>query len=232
MKLPSMSRPAFDRALAEGDSLAVQLDYYAKALLERRPEVADAYQNLIETLNRGEAGAKAPKDGDPLPPFLLPDECGRFVSSAELVSAGPLVVSFNRGAWCTFCWLELSALGERHRQIRRRGGAIVAITPETAVYGRALKERLGLDFPMLSDLDNAYALELGLAVALSPQIKEIFHAAGTDLGIYQKNDAWFVPIPATLLVDRQGIVRKSYVNADFRLRLDPAEILEAISDLG
>ncbi len=232
MKMPSMNRPAFDEARAHSDSLTAQLAYYAKALRERRPEVADAYQRLIETLSRGEAGANAPREGDSLPPFLLPDESGRFVASADLLSARPLVVSFNRGAWCTFCWLELSALGERQREVRRRGGELVAIMPETATYARALKERLGLEFPILSDLDNAYALELGLAIALSPEVREIFRAGGTDLGIYQKNDAWFVPIPATFLVDRHGIVRQSYVNVDFRQRLDPVELLEALGGLG
>lgn len=227
---PTMT-PDFEAARALTAPLKARLEHFAAALRERRPEVAEAYQSLIETLRSGEAGAAAPKDGDALPAFLLPDETGRLVASAELLSEGPLVISFNRGNWCSFCQLELVALAESHPEVRRRGGEIVSITPETATYGRRLKARLGLPFPVLSDIDNGYALELGLAIALSPEVRTLYRDASVDLGLYQRNDAWFVPIPATFLVDREGIIRESYVNADFRVRRDPAGLSDKLSEL-
>lgn len=227
---PTMT-PDFEAAAALKAPLKARLEHFAAALRERRPEVAEAYQSLIQTLGRGEAGAAAPKEGDALPSFLLPDETGRLVSLSELLAEGPLVISFNRGNWCSFCRLELLALADSYPEVRRHGGQIVSITPETATYGRRLKARLGLPFPVLSDIDNAYALELGLAIALSPEIRTLLKDAGIDLGLYQRNDAWFVPIPAIFLVDRQGIVREAYVNADFRARFDPARLGDKLSSL-
>ena len=39
------------------------------------------------------------KVGDQAPEFTLPDEQGLSVSSSDLLSKGPLVVSFYRGVW-------------------------------------------------------------------------------------------------------------------------------------
>ena len=36
---------------------------------------------------------------DRSPEFTLPDEHGQIISSSELLSKGPLVVSFYRGVW-------------------------------------------------------------------------------------------------------------------------------------
>lgn len=220
--------PAFDKARAMEAPLQAQLDAYAAALAERNPAVAAAYQSLVDRLTGGDAGAAAPKPGDTLPPFLLPDENGRLISSAELLASGPLVISFNRGIWCPFCWLELNALNDCHDEFMRMRIGLISITPETAAYSRRLKAHLGLRFPVLTDLDNAYALELSLAIALSPEIRGLFGKSGIDLGRYQNNDAWFVPIPATIVVDRHGTVRESFVNADFRRRGDPRDVLAAL----
>ena len=220
MSKPPKPDPPYDHARAIDAPLQAQLDDYASGLGERRPRLAAAYQALVETLRRGDAGALAPREGDVMPPFLLPDDGGRLLSSAELLSRGPLVISFNRGSWCPFCWLKLSALNDHHAEIRRRGGDIVSITPDIATHGRQLRARLGLSFPMLTDLDNGYALELGLAVALSADIKANFAERGFDMGLFHRNDAWFVPIPATLVVGPEGVVRHAYVNPDFRQRLD------------
>ena len=37
--------------------------------------------------------------GDTMPPFSLPNLHGRIVSSADMLSGGPLVISFYRGSW-------------------------------------------------------------------------------------------------------------------------------------
>ena len=108
---------------------------------------------------------------------------------------------------------------------------MVSITPEVATFSRRLKSRLGLSFPVLTDLDNGYALELGLAMSISDAVRAVYVKAGIDLGTFQRSDGWFLPIPATLVVDRRGIVRHSYVNADFRERIEPESVPELLAEL-
>jgi hypothetical protein len=40
-----------------------------------------------------------------------------------------------------------------------------------------------------------------------------------------------LPLPATYIVDRNGIVMLSYVDADYATRLEPTEILVALTHL-
>ena len=225
------ANPRFEKARGGGGALARQLAAYDAMLREERPAAWQAYERLVERLCALDVGAGAPKAGDRLPSFDLPDDQGRLVSSGRLVAEGPLVLSFNRGSWCPYCWLELAALQDCLGDIRAGGGAVVSITPEIATFSRRLKRRLGLEFPCLSDLDNGYALALGLAHPVGADIREIYRGAGIDLGAFQRSDAWFLPLPATLVVDRRGIVRHAYVNADFRERIDPKEIPDLLSGL-
>jgi len=194
------ANPRFEKARDGESVLARQLASYDAMLRNERPAVWGAYQRLIERLVALEVGAGVPRPGDPLPAFALPDDDGRLVSSTDLLANGPLVVSFNRGNWCPYCWLELTALQACHGNILAAGGKVVAITPEIATFSRRLKRRLGLGFPILTDLDNGYALELGLVFSPTLEVKEVYRQAGIDLGAFQRNDAWFLPVPATLVV--------------------------------
>ncbi len=231
MSESSDKKTDFDAARELDAPLRDQLARFSAALRDNNPAVAEAYQRLVDLLKRGKAGAGAPKAGDPLPPFTLADEDGHLVSSARLLARGPLVISFNRGHWCPFCWLELGALHDRYEQIRKLGAEMISITPDTAAYSKRLKARLGLRFPVLTDLDNAYAMELGLVMALSDEVKTRLQEAGLQLNVYQKNDAWFIPLPATFLVDREGRIAYAFVDADFRKRADPERLLEAVAAL-
>lgn len=225
------TNPNFEKVRTAGGPLSQQLASYASLMREKNPVIADAYQTLVDRLCASDAGASVPGPGDELPPFLLPDENGRLVSSADLLDNGPLVISFNRGNWCPFCWLELSALDSCFEAIRDGGGSVVSITPETAHFSQRLIDRLSLSFPVLSDMDNGYALDLGLVMALPPELQKMYRAGGNDLPLFQRNESWFVPLPATLIVDRQGIIRESFVNADFRQRIEPGRIPETLASL-
>jgi len=223
--------PNFDAARALEGPLSAQLHTYDALLRERNPATGDAYQKMVAHLVAAAAGAGAPGVGDMLPHFVLPDEDGRLVASAELIESGPLIVSFNRGNWCPFCWLELSALQDRAGDIAAAGASVVSIIPEVATFSRRLKRRLGLSFPVLTDLDNGYALDLGLAVAVTEDVRAVYDRAGIDLGVLQRSDGWFLPIPATFAVGRDGIVRHAYVNADFRQRFEPDHLPEILAGL-
>src|SRR5690606_32891921 len=103
-------------------------------------------------------GAAAPEIGDLLPDFLLPDQQGRLVSLASLLDEGPVVVAFLRGHWCPYCQTTAAALGEIAEHAASRGAKIVAVTPESRKYSSQLAADSQQRFPVLTDVDNGYAL--------------------------------------------------------------------------
>lgn len=198
--------------------------------VERRllPEIDIAYAEFLARIAGNEAAERAPNIGAEMPDFLLPDREGRLIGLAELIAKGPLVLSFNRGHWCPFCHLELKALARQYAEIKDAGGEVISIVPETAEYSAAMSRSYALPFDVLTDLDLGYALENGLVVAPGEEIKRLYRSYGLDLPRYQGNPGWFMPIPATFIVDRSGIVRSRHVDPDFRRRMSIAHILEAL----
>ena len=161
---------AVERALAEAfkktDKLEAPLDErLERYLAESRkvlPELEGAYDSLVARLRESGAGTLAPAVGQKLPDFLLTDSEGHLVDLSSYLERGPLVVSFNRGPWCDYCGLELHALARAYPYIAAAGGDVVSIVPEVGRSARTLQKKRGLPFTVLTDLDLAYALSLGL----------------------------------------------------------------------
>jgi peroxiredoxin len=139
-----------------------------------------------------------------------------------------VVVSFNRGHWCPYCRLELRALAKAYPAIAATGAQVVSIVPETMEYSQRLRRTNGLPFRLLSDIDLGYALSVGLAVWIGEEVKQRYVSAGIDLALYQRNDGWLLPIPATYVVGQDFHVRARFVDPDFRRRLSIEEIMGAV----
>ncbi len=90
----------------------------------------------------------------------------------------------------------------------------------------------GALFRVLIDLDLGYALSLGLVFWLSEKLKEIYRGFGIDLERFQGHGGWFLPIPATLVVGRDGRVKARFVDPDLRHRMNIEDIMRAIREDG
>ena len=183
---------------------------------------------MVARLAANNVGESAPKPGEAMPDFILPDEGGRLVRLTDLIDKGPVVLSFNRGHWCPYCRLNVAGLAEIAPDVESLGAQIVAISPEKARYGKELKSYAKAPFPVLADINNAYALELNLLFWVGDEKREAMQAGGYDIAPYQGNDAWMLPIPATFIVDRDGVVRARYIDPDYRRRMDLDELLAAL----
>ncbi len=210
------------------ETLAKLLSDNVRQEEDKLPAVARAYKKLVDRLSNGGAAASAPREGDALRPFRLPDERGNLVTLADLLARGPLVVSINRGHWCSYCGLELDALRDIHSEIQELGASLVAITPERSRFAKQLKEEHGLEFPVLCDVESGYALSLGLAFWCGEELIPLYKELGFDLPSFQGAASWILPIPATYVVAPDGGILSSYVNADFRRRMEPEKILAAL----
>jgi peroxiredoxin len=175
---------------------------------------------------------KALTVGQQAPDFALPDAMGRTIRLTQSLGEGPIIVSFYRGAWCPFCNIELRALQKALPQIRALGGSLVAISPELPDNSVPLVEREHLEFPVLSDLGNTVARQFGLVFQLEGEVRRVsLEVFGVDLPSLNGDASWEIPVPATYLIDRNGIVRFAYFDADFRNRVDPAQLLHALATL-
>lgn len=170
--------------------------------------------------------------GDHAPNFTLPDALGQPVRLADLLASGPVVAVFYRGEWCPFCNLQLRALQAALPRFRELGASLVAISPQAPDHGLSLTEKHELDFPVLSDLDQevirAYQVQFTLAGDLEELQVNVFQNDPRDQNADHTRS---LPVPATFVIDRGGIIRATFVSADWRIRAEPADIEAALQSL-
>src|SRR5215475_1656489 len=122
-------RQAFQRCREMEGTLNEQLEAYAAAGREIFPAYGEAVDRLVARLNENGGGENAPRPGEVMPPFLLPDETGRLVSLGSLIERGPVAVMFYRGHWCPYCRLNVHAVIQAQDRIKALGARTVAIMP-------------------------------------------------------------------------------------------------------
>lgn len=194
----------------------------------------DLYDEFVASLRHLGVGEGAPKVGHEFPRFALPDAAGHYRSLDALLAKGPLVLSFSRGGWCPYCTHELRAWNDHLGELAAHGATFAAVTPEVggraALMGRLLD--LSSDAELLCDVDSGVALATGLAFRLSTTLMRRFAEAGLDLQALYGSLSGFLPVPATFLIDADGVVRFAFAEPDFRLRAEPADVVAALAELG
>jgi peroxiredoxin len=206
-----------------------RLAKYAEALRLQFMPYTEAFDRLVARLNQASAGASAPDVGAPMPSFLLPDEQGNLVGLDELLANGPVAVTFLRGHWCPYCRIYAHTLAQMQERVEAIGAQIVAITPERQQYTLKQKDEARAGFKILSDIGNGYALSLNLAIWLGAEMQQLLTDLGSDLSAYQGTASWFVPIPATFVVARNGTITARFVDPDYSRRMDADDLVAALN---
>ena len=170
------------------------------------------------------------KVNDAAPEFTLPDAFGHEISLETLLARGPVVLSFYRGEWCLFCNLELRALQESLPRMQELGATLVAISPEKPEGGIAVTEKNKLTFPVLSDFNNTVARQFGIVFQVGDELQDLSkNVFKNDLALRNGEDSYQLPVPATFVIDADGIVRFAHVDVDYMTgRAEPEEVMAAL----
>ncbi len=194
------------------------------------PEVHALMQRATDELVASGAARRVIRNGA-APAFELTDANGAVVRLADLIAAGPAVLTFYRGAWCPYCNLDLQELEHHAARIRAAGATLVSITPQTAANSRKLIAQHKLSFPVLSDPGNAVAERYGLRYQLPDYLLDLYRRLGVDLAAFNGDRSGTLPIPARYVVDRSGQIRYAEANPDYTHRPEPEELLPVLDEL-
>lgn len=189
------------------------------------------FSDTMARLGESEQAPRALQPGQHVPEFELYDQRGNLVSLQAYLVDGPVVLSFIRGGWCSFCNLELQALQQHCDQIRQAGGQILAITPEDQATAAELAEHLELSFPLLSDTGGQVARACGVTFQLHREILDIYMGWGAPPIDFGELDTVEVPVPATFVLRADGTIGQAFVEVDYTLRMEPVDIVAALRDL-
>lgn len=195
-------------------------------------------QDIIEAISNSnamlEAYGVAPglEVGSTAPDFELPNAEGRNIRLYSLLHKGPVILSFFRGEWCAFCNLELMSYQSIFNEIGESGASLIAISPQTQDHGLSLIKNLPLSFHILSDIHQESIIDYGLQFTIPEMMQEIMlNVMNLDLTKHTANGTWEMTVPATYIIDQEGIIQGSYVSMDFTTRMEPQEAIDIIKSL-
>jgi peroxiredoxin len=151
-----------------------------------------------------------------------------MVTLDDLLREGPLAMAFHRGHWCPYCRINTKAFAEAQERIASDGARLAAIMPERQQFAAQFKAEGQVRYPVLTDIDNGYALSLNLAIWVGEEMQRILESGGRQLPDYQGNNAWVLPIPATFVVAQDGIIAARSIDPDYRKRMAIEDLLSAL----
>jgi peroxiredoxin len=116
---------------------------------------------------------------------------------------------------------------QAHRELSTDEGQIIAIMPDRQKFVADLKLQSNVPFPILTDIDNGYALSLNLTIWVGVEIQKMMEGR-LDIPAFQGNSSWMLPIPATFVVGRDALIRTRFIDPDYRNRMMISDMLAAI----
>lgn len=200
--------------------------------VEKRKQVPEAVlQTMAEATADIEAMGienRAIGTGDAMPDFELPNQHGDMRRLSDYVKDSPLVLNIYRGGWCPYCNLEMKALHDALPDIDAQGARFVGMAPETPDKAMATVERHDIGIDVVNDTGNQVADQLGLVFELPEALRPIYQNLGIDVPAYNGDDSFRLPVPATYIIGRDGIVVHAFVNSDYTRRMEPADIVSRL----
>jgi peroxiredoxin len=113
-------------------------------------------------------------------------------------------------------------------ELARRGVALVAISPQTPDGSLSMQEKNELTFTVLSDPGNRVAKEIGILTAPSAEAHAAQLELGLDLSAVNADGTTGLPMPTTVIVDTDRVVRWVDVHPNYNTRSEPDQILAAL----
>ena len=165
------------------------------------------------------------------PDFSLPVATGAMISLSSLLIKGPVVLAFYRGGWCPYCSTELRALQAKLPEITAAGATLVAISPQTPDNSISTAEKFELAFPVLSDQGNAVAESFGLVFSLPESLRELYRGFGYDLPAVNGDATFRLPLPATYVIESNGVIAWRFADADYTKRAEPDDVIAILEAL-
>lgn len=211
--------------MSNSHSLQVQLAA-KKADFERKASAhkQQVYQEGIESVLASGITHSAKQVGDVAPDFTLPNALGQAVTLSDYLKKGKVVLTWYRGGWCPYCNLTLHALQKVLPQFKAHGAQLIALTPELPDQSLSTAEKNALAFEVLSDLGNQIAREYGIVFQLTEEVAEMYNAAFA-LHAHNGDPSNELPLAATYIIDEAGHIVYAFLDADYRNRAEPSELL-------
>jgi len=146
----------------------------------------------------------------------------------RLVGEKPTVLIFYRGSWCPYCIKHLNEIEKAYDRIAARGYQVLAVSPDKPEEIRVMQGKFSFRFRVLSDSPMAVSKAFGIAFTLDPATRKKLAGYGIDVVKASGLNHYQLPHPSVYLFDQDGKLTFRHVNPDYKVRLDPEDLLKRL----
>lgn len=190
-------------------------------------EIKRIYGEGIDDVANSGILSSAKQLGDTAPNFTLQNATGKAVSLSDYLQNGPVVLTWYRGGWCPYCNITLRHLQQSLPAFQAKGAQLLALTPELPDKSLSTQEKNELSFEVLTDTDLGVAKAYGIVFKLIEEVGEVYRKNFSLLD-YNGNDTDELPLAATYVIQADGKITYAFLDAEYRNRAEPADILAAL----
>ena len=175
--------------------------------------------------------------GDPAPRFIVETVEGEPFDFNPLRLEAPVMLLTFRGGWCPYCNTYLSDMRHAIPEIRQLGIDVLFLSGDRAALlfssleDATQDEIEGLGYTLLSDADAQAAQALGIAFRASQRTIDRRKEKDQDIEGSSMLRHGVLPVPSVFAIDRDGIIRFVYTNADYKVRLPAADLLAVAREI-
>jgi len=170
--------------------------------------------------------------GDKAPDFVLNNAFGKPVKLSSLYAQGPVILVFYRGGWCAICNIQLHSLNASIPEFKKHNAQLLAVTPQKPNKSKEQIKKDGYPFEIVSDTDYAVLKSYKLYFEISKQLSDLYlDKFAIDIVDYNGKGRYGLPVPATYIIDKKGIIRVAYAKTDYTQRMEPKDIVSALERL-
>ena len=165
--------------------------------------------------------------GDSIPKLVLDTADGEAFDLNRAIEEKPSILIFSRGGGCPYCNLQLGQIQSIAAELRQMGYQILAISPDKPENLSASLGKNPLTYTLLSDHSMEAARTFGIAFRVDEATLGKYTEYGIDLEEASGEAHHLLPVPSVFVVDRGGIIQFSYSNPDYKVRIDPGDLVDA-----
>ncbi len=209
-------------------TLSQQLADKSAQSAKRAPEDRVAtFQKGIDLVRATGIEESAKQVGDMAVDGQLKDWKGNTITLSELWKQGPVVLMWYRGGWCPYCNIQLRAMQQNLDKIEGAGAKLVVLTPELPEKAKETAEANDLNIVALHDANLELAKKYGIVFDLPAPIAPMYRDSGR-LKEFNGNDELQLPLSATYVVDQSGKITYAFLDADYKKRAEPSDVITAV----
>ena len=177
------------------------------------------------------------REGQDAPRFTVDAFDGEAVDFDPRDMERPAIIITFRGGWCPYCNMHLSELRHVLPDIDQLDVDVMFLSGDRAelLYSSLDEETRndidGLGYKLYSDADASAAIAFGIAFRASDRTIQRRHDKGQDIDRSSMDLHKVLPVPSVFAIDRDGVIRFAYSNADYKVRLPADDLLQVAEQI-